>query len=68
LYHSGLGALPGDYAPASIAVQVNGVRTPPIQDQAVVFEENSLIDACLSVGATALGEPWPPLQPVSTWC
>jgi hypothetical protein len=24
--------------------------------------------ACLPVGATALGEPRPPLQPVSTWC
>jgi hypothetical protein len=23
---------------------------------------------CLPVGATTLGEPWPPLQPVSTWC
>jgi hypothetical protein len=23
--------------------------------------------ACLPVGATALGEPWPPLQPVSIW-
>jgi hypothetical protein len=23
---------------------------------------------CLPVGATALGEPWPLLQPVSTWC
>jgi hypothetical protein len=26
------------------------------------------IYACLPVGARALGEPWPPLQPVSTWC
>jgi hypothetical protein len=24
------------------------------------------LPACLPVGATALGEPWPPLQPVST--
>jgi hypothetical protein len=27
-----------------------------------------IIIACLPVGATALGEPWFPLQLVSTWC
>jgi hypothetical protein len=25
-----------------------------------------IVDACLPIGATALDEPWPPLQPVST--
>jgi hypothetical protein len=29
---------------------------------------STLLKACLPVGAAALGEPWPPLQPVSTWC
>jgi hypothetical protein len=29
----------------------------------VLLEE---MPVCLAVGTTALGEPWPPLQPVST--
>jgi hypothetical protein len=33
-------ALPEAYSPASIALLVTGMRTPPLHDKAVVLEEN----------------------------
>jgi hypothetical protein len=32
-------ALPGAYAPASIALRVTGARKPPLHDKAVVLKE-----------------------------